>query len=350
MPGRWTEFTRQIADDLAGRLTASGLYAKEARAMVNTWTSSYFQTDGTRVLFVLPQSWTDAFIPMTVVPQPKQVVRVMVGRLELLTPEREQQAESAVRSLADPDPAARQRAFAFLREQGRYVEPIVRRVLRTSTDDRVRVMCRRLLLTDFVTELRDASRNAADGKRLNVDPRLIRAQHARLLREVGLAAEAKVEAVAVLKELTELSLGDPGEIRAVALEASGEDLAASDAYETLITQWSDAFRGEFNPGTMSGLRDWWIGRALWPDADQGGPGRADGCRGGNAIDDGVEREGPCRGSALPLEAGVPARGRRDARAGRGGVVCHRRQRPADGRGLADSHGPPVIPSGGSDKL
>ena len=98
------EFTRQIADDLAGRLTASGLFAKEARAMVNTWTSSYFQTDGTRVLFVLPQSWTDAFIPMTVVPKPKQVVRVMVGRLELLTPEREQQAESAVRSLADPDP------------------------------------------------------------------------------------------------------------------------------------------------------------------------------------------------------------------------------------------------------
>src|SRR5206468_12046656 len=39
------EFTQQIAEDLAGRLTASGLFAKEARAMVNTWTSSYFQTD-----------------------------------------------------------------------------------------------------------------------------------------------------------------------------------------------------------------------------------------------------------------------------------------------------------------
>ena len=40
------EFTKSIADDLAGRLTASGLFAKEARAMVNTWASSYFQTDG----------------------------------------------------------------------------------------------------------------------------------------------------------------------------------------------------------------------------------------------------------------------------------------------------------------
>ena len=71
--------------------------------MVNTWTSSYFQTDGIRVLCVLPQVWTDHFIPMTVVPKPKQVVRVMVGRVELLTPERERQAEAAVRSLGDTD-------------------------------------------------------------------------------------------------------------------------------------------------------------------------------------------------------------------------------------------------------
>ena len=53
--------------------------------MVNTWKTSYFQNDGIRVLFVLPQSWTDAFIPMSIVPKPKQVVRVMVGRLELLS-------------------------------------------------------------------------------------------------------------------------------------------------------------------------------------------------------------------------------------------------------------------------
>ena len=79
------EFTKAIADELAARLTESGLFAKEARAMVNTWTTSYFQSDGIRALFVLPQSWTDAFIPMTVKPAPQQIVRVMVGRLELLT-------------------------------------------------------------------------------------------------------------------------------------------------------------------------------------------------------------------------------------------------------------------------
>ena len=75
--------------------------------MVNTWKNSYFQNDGIRVLFVLPQSWTDAFIPMNILPKPREVVRVMVGRLELLSPEREQLAESAVRDLAGPDPDRR---------------------------------------------------------------------------------------------------------------------------------------------------------------------------------------------------------------------------------------------------
>ena len=60
------EFTEAIADALAAKLTESGLYPKEARAMVNTWKNSYFQNDGIRVLFVLPQSWTDAFIPMNI--------------------------------------------------------------------------------------------------------------------------------------------------------------------------------------------------------------------------------------------------------------------------------------------
>src|SRR5262249_51057572 len=52
------EFTRRLCDDLAARLVESGLYPKEARAMVNTWRTSYFQTEGTRALFVLPRSWT----------------------------------------------------------------------------------------------------------------------------------------------------------------------------------------------------------------------------------------------------------------------------------------------------
>ena len=56
----------------------------------------------------------------------------------------------------------------------------------------MRTLCRRLLLTELVTELRAAVHNAADGKRLTIDPVLLRAQLARLLREIGLSAEARV--------------------------------------------------------------------------------------------------------------------------------------------------------------
>jgi hypothetical protein len=265
------EFTRAIASDLASRLEASGLYAKEARAMVNTWTCSYFQTEGIRVLCVLPQSWTDHFIPMTVVPKPKQVVRVMVGRLELMTPERERQAEAAVRSLADPDETHRVQAFAYLREQGRYVEPIVRRVQRTTNDEKVRVLCRRLLLTDFVTELRAAIHSASDGKLLATAPRLLRAQLARLLRDIGLDKEARSEGTAILNELELISasadsspakqsvMQDLRDIRAAALEASGIDRSAAVVYGDCIESQLKAC-GRFDASIVAWFREWWVGR------------------------------------------------------------------------------------------
>ena len=265
------EFTRAISDELAAGLINSGLYAKEARAMVNTWTASYFQTEGVRVLFVLPQSWTDAFIPMTVSPTPQQIVRVMVGRLELLTAERERLAEDAVRNLAGGDSGKRQDAFRFLHEQGRYVEPIVRRVMKTTTDDAVRTLCRRLLLTDFLTELRAAVHNAADGNRLTTDPFMLRAHLARLLREVGSDAEARDlgsghpgRSQTISRWLPNQALADnPAalEIRAAAIEATGDDRkAAADlrppdrAPDSMIQRWA---RSRHDPW----LRDWWVGRA-----------------------------------------------------------------------------------------
>jgi hypothetical protein len=263
------DFTRAIGDDLAARLTESGLYAKEARAMVNTWTTSYFQTDGIRVLFVMPQSWTDAFIPMTVLPEPKQIVRVMVGRLELLTSEREKLAENAVHDLASDESNKRQQAFRFLHEQGRYVEPIVRRVLKTTNDDAVRGLCRRLLLSELVTDLRAAVHNSADGKKLTVDPVLLRAHLARLLREIGSDDEARAEGEAVLATLKTYprALNQPLaespaalEIRAAAVEATGDDRKASAIYARRVELQLNTI-GVVDGNLIAWLRDWWVGRA-----------------------------------------------------------------------------------------
>jgi hypothetical protein len=43
---------------------------------------------------------------------------------------------------------------------------MIRRTLRTTTDERVRALCRQLLLTDFVTELRTALTDADTGAKV----------------------------------------------------------------------------------------------------------------------------------------------------------------------------------------
>lgn len=68
-------------------LVASGLYHDESVAMVNTWEGGYFQTKGLRLLYVLPNEWTEEILPMKIQPTPKELVRTLVGRIEILTEE-----------------------------------------------------------------------------------------------------------------------------------------------------------------------------------------------------------------------------------------------------------------------
>jgi hypothetical protein len=275
------QFVDEIAADLAGRLVESGLYAKEARAMVNTWRTSYFKTDGVRVLFVLPGSWTNTYIPLEMTPAPAELVRVMVGRVEVLTKDRERRAEAAVRDLASPDAATRERAFATLRDEGRYVEPIVRRTLRTTSDERVRELSRRLLLTDFVTELRTSLRNAADGEALPQNPIYARAQLASLLREVGLTSEAREEGKATLAALETMPQPDMSRhdsrhmFRALARanEGAGRDREALRWYGDFVrfgTQSCSGCHEVEGPRTRSFFRDWWAGRKFGEYAEKTG--------------------------------------------------------------------------------
>jgi hypothetical protein len=266
-------FASLLADDLAARLVESGLYAKEARAMVNTWRTSYFATDGIRVLFVLPQEWTNTFIPMEITPKPDQLVRVMVGRIELLTPDRERAAQTAIANLASPNSQVREAAFATLQQQGRYVEPIVRRTMESSADERVRTLCRRLLLTDFVTEIRTSLTNAADGRPLMQEPVYARAQLASLLRDVGLTEEARQEGELALKALatmpqpTMTNHESRNTFRALARanEGAGHDAAALKWYNDFI-EFGTGYRtcsgchATAGPTSDDFFRDWAVGK------------------------------------------------------------------------------------------
>ncbi len=67
-------------------LMDAGLYRKEADAMLQTWWASYFETPGRRVFWIVPRAKVDEILPLKVSPTPKDTVRVIVGRSEILTP------------------------------------------------------------------------------------------------------------------------------------------------------------------------------------------------------------------------------------------------------------------------
>jgi hypothetical protein len=136
----------QMAKDaVAEALQYAGLYAKEARAMVNTWERSYFRTDGLRLLYIVPRERVDAVLPIHIKPAPDKLVRVMVGRIEVLTPSREQEIEKFVSQLGASDFSTRQAASAGLAHLGRLGEPALRRVMARSTDPEVRARAEMLI-------------------------------------------------------------------------------------------------------------------------------------------------------------------------------------------------------------
>lgn len=82
------------------KLVAAGLYEKEALAMVDTWADSWFTEEGTRLFYLVPQQVTDSILPLTITPAPDETLRVMVGRVEIMSASQEQRLLTAVRRSA----------------------------------------------------------------------------------------------------------------------------------------------------------------------------------------------------------------------------------------------------------
>ena len=99
--------------------------------MVRTWSDSWFAEQGLRVLYTLPKEWADPVLPLTLNPAPREIVRVMVGRAEILTPTMEWEVMKQIVHYSSPDPAHRQSAVEALQKLGlgRFAQPIVQRVL-----------------------------------------------------------------------------------------------------------------------------------------------------------------------------------------------------------------------------
>ncbi|HMG74332.1 MAG TPA: hypothetical protein VK582_12595 [Pyrinomonadaceae bacterium] len=133
-----------LISDLKQTLVASGLYEKEADAMIKTWRTSWFE-EGTRVFYVLPRATTDTVLPIDIDPKPTQLVRVLVGRAEVITPEMEKSVQKQVGLLADPSPRVRGEAMLAIRKYGRFSEPILKRLLENERNELMRKRIKELI-------------------------------------------------------------------------------------------------------------------------------------------------------------------------------------------------------------
>jgi hypothetical protein len=118
-------YAQDLAKAMVAELDKSGLYHDESVAMVKTWARQWFRTPGVRVLYLAPQAWTDAQIPLSVDPAPVEKVRVMVVRVEAIT-RAEEDADQKILPMFDGDVGFAQQYFQGF---GRFAEPRLRRAL-----------------------------------------------------------------------------------------------------------------------------------------------------------------------------------------------------------------------------
>jgi hypothetical protein len=113
----------ELCRDLEGILVGQGLYQDEAQAMVETWKNSWFE-EGSRLLYVVPPSFVNDVLPLSIKPAPAQTVRVFVGRLELVTPATQREVEAAFVA----------HDTATLEKYGRFLEPILATMIKRETN------------------------------------------------------------------------------------------------------------------------------------------------------------------------------------------------------------------------
>jgi hypothetical protein len=112
-----------LFSDFEGILISQGLHADEAHAMLETWKNSWFE-EGSRLFYIVPRSFVDSVLRLSITPAPAATVRVFVGRDELITPATERAVESA---FASGDRAT-------LAKYSRFLEPILETMIDQSTD------------------------------------------------------------------------------------------------------------------------------------------------------------------------------------------------------------------------
>ena len=148
----------QLADLVRRSLLDEGLYEKEALSMVNTWKDSWFTEEGRRILYMVPSDATEELLPLHIAPSPKERLRVLVGRMEIMSPGDEEKLTQQVReSLALREAFGRKHdlrkknapAYPIPKEilsWGRMTEPALTRISRIASELPLQREAEKLLL------------------------------------------------------------------------------------------------------------------------------------------------------------------------------------------------------------
>jgi hypothetical protein len=110
LTGNLAGLRRKLADSLV----KFGLYEKEALAMIETWQDSWFE-EGMRLFYIVPRAFVDSQLPLKITPEPAEVTRVFVGRIELLSAWTRETIETA---LSNGD-------IGTLTKFGRFLDPFL---------------------------------------------------------------------------------------------------------------------------------------------------------------------------------------------------------------------------------
>jgi hypothetical protein len=130
--------------DLDKVLVAQGLYKKEAQAMIKTWRDSWFE-EGMRVFYLVPRKVIDSILLLTIEPRPSELTRVLVGRVEIITPEMEAEIEHSAAGLEDSSRSIQDVAAEITHRHGRFAEPVLKTVFEKTTDPNLRARLQELM-------------------------------------------------------------------------------------------------------------------------------------------------------------------------------------------------------------
>ncbi|HTF37610.1 MAG TPA: hypothetical protein VK651_04815 [Blastocatellia bacterium] len=130
--------------DLEAILVSRGLYEKEARAMIKTWRDSWFE-EGMRVFYIVPRKVTDSILPITIEPRPSELTRILVGRVEIITPEMENEIRHQATGLEGSAIDVQGAAAEITRKHGRFAEPVLKTLLGETNDPGLRGRIQQLI-------------------------------------------------------------------------------------------------------------------------------------------------------------------------------------------------------------